>query len=70
MQELCKICAEYDHNLTKIKILKGEIKACKQYPHLKWAVDRDTASLNRLVNRQAEIKDIITSNNTITFKPQ
>ena len=67
IKELCEVCAEYDHNTTKISILKSSIEGNKKYPHLKWAIDRDMEALNKLVNRQTEIKDLITDNDTIVF---
>ena len=67
IKELCKVCAEYDHNTTKISILKSSIEGNKKYPHLKWAIDRDTESLNKLVNRQNEIQKLINENNKIIF---
>jgi len=67
IKELCKACAEYDHNITKINILKSSIDGNKKHSHLKWAVDRDTESLNKLIDRQIDIQELITDNNKITF---
>ena len=67
IKELCKVCAEYDHNITKMNMLKSSIKGNKKYSHLKWAIDRDTEALNKLIDRQTEIKELITKNDTIVF---
>ena len=67
IKELCKVCAEYDHNTTKKSILKSSIEGNKKHPHLKWAIDRDTESLNKLVNRQNEIQKLINENRKIIF---
>lgn len=65
IKELCKVCAEYDHNITKMNILKSEVKGNKKHPHLQWAIDRDTKALNKLIDRQTEIiKEL--SDNVIT----
>ncbi len=67
IKELCKVCAEYDRNTTKISILKSSIKGNKKYPHLQWAINRDTEALNKLVNRQNDIKELINNNDTVVF---
>jgi hypothetical protein len=67
IKELCKVCAEYDHNITKMSTLKSSIEGDKKYSHLKWAIDRDTEALSKLINRQTEIQELITDNNTIVF---
>ena len=67
IKELCKACAEYSHNLTKISLLKSNIKDNNKYPHLKWAIERDGKALNKLIDRQTEIQEQILDNDTIVF---
>ena len=67
IKKLCEVCAEYDQNTKKISILKSSIEGNKKYPHLQWSIDRDTEALNKLVNRQTKIKELINNNDTIVF---
>jgi hypothetical protein len=67
IKELCKVCAEYDHNITKMSILKSSVQGNKKHSHLKWAIDRDTKALNKLIDKQTEIQEQILDNDTIVF---
>jgi hypothetical protein len=67
IKELCEACSEYDHNLTKISLAMGNIEGNKKYAHLKWAIDRDKKILNKLIDRQTDIREMIQENNPIIF---
>jgi len=67
IKDLCKVCSEYSGNLVEISILKGNIKGNKRFSHLKWAIDRDTLALNKLIDRQSEIQELILGNDTVVF---
>ena len=67
IKELCEVCAEYEHNATKISILKSSIEGNKKYSHLQWAIDRDVKALSKLIDRQTEIQEQILDNDTVIF---
>lgn len=67
IKELIKLCSEYQNLSVKKELYEYEIEANKKYPHLGWAIERDTLLLFKIVNRKQEIQEILTDMQEIKF---
>ena len=59
IDQLCELCNEYKHNKTKIYLAESEMNNAKKYEHLNWVAKRETENLEKLNDRQNELKELI-----------